>query len=670
MNNKIIRIICVLLSIALLLSAAGCQTNTAKKKVKGGNNTIELPGDTQYITNETYEPGDEIIDYEYNYIYEDENGNEVSAEDITYDENGNPVYADSNVNEMTISNNSTPILNQSFLGASGAVYHGSTLMNDAYGRNYTEEMAQIEFDRVKEAGIKYVRTYFWSGWFWDYATETWNFDLDPNSPNYNDYFADFIRWAKEMDKRGIKIILNTGWSTGAGIAGSTKNATRTSDPSNCNECAYLNGPYVEDDANGYPNVPANATGAAVLAESETTYNKFGELDWFIGSSEYNSISAISVSASGTTKAHTITANGVKVLRERGIRNASFFARAAEIMKANGVNNIYAMLVWTEPSYWTYGQENYEGPYAAEFCENWRGFYSELRRHTALNDIKVIGPNQGSVHYAGLVKYGRKYEKSKGVKLWDIYSSHFYVHLANELNDTVYETMVDKYADYDKFITNSTNDSSFTKLNYNGNEPFWLDEWGVSSQGSGGNRDSGWDGTNMAVGLITGMKYHFNNTCKWNIFDQLWLNSVRVSDQFQSGVHATGTTPTLFESSIPRAQYYSYFLVTRYISSDGGTTYPVTNNSGTGVYMNAVKRSDGYWTIVVAAMVLAEDTHIKINFGSSINQTLYRHTYAATNPKKSTAGHLADVDRVFKDVGNVLYDTVPAGGVCVYTGCKF
>ncbi|MBQ0111288.1 MAG: hypothetical protein KBS41_05135, partial [Oscillospiraceae bacterium] len=151
MNNKFIRIICMLLCIAILFTAAGCNnTTTTKKKkkvVSGENNVVEIPGDVNYITNEIVEPGDEIIDYEYNYLYEDEEGNLIDESELIIDEEGNAKYKDAERNDMYIHNSQTPILTN-FLGASGTVYHGSTLMNDAYGRNYTEEMAQLEFDRV------------------------------------------------------------------------------------------------------------------------------------------------------------------------------------------------------------------------------------------------------------------------------------------------------------------------------------------------------------------------------------------------------------------------------------------------------------------------------------------------------------------------------------------
>ncbi len=99
--------------------------------------------------------------------------------------------------------NDSPIVTN-YLGLSAAVYHGTTYMNDRYGRNYTEQQAQMEFDRLEDSGIKLVRTIFKSAWAANQTTFTgYNWD--------SEQMQAFYKWAGEMQKRGIDVALNCGW---------------------------------------------------------------------------------------------------------------------------------------------------------------------------------------------------------------------------------------------------------------------------------------------------------------------------------------------------------------------------------------------------------------------------------------------------------------------------
>ena len=60
-------------------------------------------------------------------------------------------------------NRTKPVQNN-FLGVS-AVYHGFAGMPDDAGRVYSEELCELEADRIKSLGVKVVRTYYkWWAW--------------------------------------------------------------------------------------------------------------------------------------------------------------------------------------------------------------------------------------------------------------------------------------------------------------------------------------------------------------------------------------------------------------------------------------------------------------------------------------------------------------------------
>ena len=90
-----------------------------------------------------------------------------------------------------------------FLGLN-ATYHCYTYINDEYGRNYTEEQAQLEFNRLQNMGVKIARTYYNHEYAYNSTTGEFDWESDDMKAVY--------KWMKEMQKRDISVALNTGWS--------------------------------------------------------------------------------------------------------------------------------------------------------------------------------------------------------------------------------------------------------------------------------------------------------------------------------------------------------------------------------------------------------------------------------------------------------------------------
>ena len=89
-----------------------------------------------------------------------------------------------------------------FLGL-GAVYHGFAGQPDDAGRVYSQEQMETEFSRVRDMRVKIVRTYY--NWYpWDKETGEWNWE--------NERCKAFYNWCSEMQKAGITIAINVGWT--------------------------------------------------------------------------------------------------------------------------------------------------------------------------------------------------------------------------------------------------------------------------------------------------------------------------------------------------------------------------------------------------------------------------------------------------------------------------
>ncbi len=584
MKTSVVKILSLILSLFMLVSVVGCNNQE----------------DTNTSSDDVIENSSEIISSEEDISSEEP----VSSEEEVNDDSSTDDYVDEHyVEYVSVKNSQTPIMTN-YRGVSSSVYHGSTYMNDAYGRNYTEEMAQMEFDRLTQAGIKYARTYFRSQWAWDADTKQWNWD----STRMNGFY----KWAKALQDRGVNIILTTGWHFDKPIIATTdqNGDVKYNYTSGINDAQYI-----------YGNEPG-------------VDNLYGELDGYDFSG--------------------MTDDEVRI-RKIGLRLGEWAKQAIKALRDRGINNVSHVLVFVEPTYATAAQP--EGPHADELLNCVTGFKQAFRRDGSTNNVLIMGPNQGSIkHGNGMLRYALERQPD----LYDVMTAHFYPRGTTDLDD-VYGDMCDN--------TFKSYTDTMAEFNMQDKKEFWCDEFYASSTQIALGSPNPWGGVNTCVGLVTAMKYKIQNTSLWQIFDQLWINQTNTAGEFSNGIHVVGSAPSLLVSSIPKPQYYAVSLLGRYLGNNNGTVYPVEVPWAHGIYMNAVKREDGNWTVVVINVNL-EPVSVQVSFDRAINSTLYRHVYDANEPKASTAAHLADPDRVFKNVQKTLYDTVPSGGVAVYTSCKF
>lgn len=616
----IISAIAIILCLVLILCLAFCGTPPTKKEPEKSSSDTEVgevveeaicPDCYYYfdLTQDMIDNGGGICPHcGYEFTMEEIYGDDWVDDFDDWSDDWSDDWGDLPEEDLTITtklyNSKKPIM-KNFRGASSTVYHGFAYMPDKYNRQYTEEMAQLEFDRLAAANMKYARTQFRSQWAWDATKKCYNWDTDRMKA--------FYKYCKEMDKRGINIILTTGWHFDTPILAKKQNGVIVGYNYiyGINECQYI-----------YGNEPG-------------VDNLYGELDGY----DFTGLDEDQIR-----------------IRKIGLRLGEWARQAIVEMRKRGINNISHVLVFVEPSSQGSKESGPEGPSAAELANCVTGYKMAFRKDNLTNDILIMGPNQGGGHTGKLNDYMLKYHHD----LYEVISGHNYPHAPDDTKTDAFAE--DAAATYSAFENKM---KKYDKLN----REYWNDEFQANSDNARNGSPSGWNGLNSTVSLIVGMNYNVQNTSWWQYYDQLWLDSTSTNSEFNAGIHVVGMHPSFFVSSIPKPQYYAAALTCKYINSEAATVYPVKYDIYSGVYMNALKDENGDWTIMVVNANYW-DQPIQVDLDKAINKTLYRSVYQAIDPRCSTAAHIPDPDRVFKNVKTVLHDTLPAGAVAMYSSRKY
>lgn len=94
-------------------------------------------------------------------------------------------------------------VNSSFMGF-GAIYYPWLYWYDGAGRNYTDEQRKIELDRLVESGTKWIRCIIYARPEWYNSTKNeWEYE--------GTYYDGLVKFFKEIDKRGVEVMLNFEW---------------------------------------------------------------------------------------------------------------------------------------------------------------------------------------------------------------------------------------------------------------------------------------------------------------------------------------------------------------------------------------------------------------------------------------------------------------------------
>jgi hypothetical protein len=145
-------------------------------------------------------------------------------------------------------------------------------------------------------------------------------------------------------------------------------------------------------------------------------------------------------------------------------------------------------------------------------------------------------------------------------------------------------------------------------------------------------DSGWLGSQTAAGMTSAMNAGVENVISWMQFNQLWVDSTLTSSDFIDGIHSVSAALSLLISAVPYHQYYAPTLMSKYFGGKNGRAYISAAPTGSGLYIDTVKLEDGTWSTMVV--------------------------YASQSSEK------------FQATLGTSFDTIPSGGIAIYSGLDF
>ncbi len=227
-RNRIIAIVAavlalVIIAVIILLTLSKCQgdENKPPKKViiVAGNGGKDETPDDNGGNDENPDP----------FISDDITLGLGYQGGITYD--AHELFDDGSESFIIEVKNDSDPLSKTFRGITSTVYHPSEyLSRDPHERKYTDEMLDLELTRLKNSGIKFVRTMFWSNWM---------YTGNPDQPwdTENQTMLEFYEWCKKVEEYDLQVIPMMMWSYSALFYGGSNYLV---------ECDYLI-PKVLDD---------------------------------------------------------------------------------------------------------------------------------------------------------------------------------------------------------------------------------------------------------------------------------------------------------------------------------------------------------------------------------------------------------------------------------------
>lgn len=626
-NNIILKLICLIICLAISLAAfGGCKKNKKDNTSSNSSSDTAAADDSSDDISDNEDDSDDSDDSDDT---EDEDDFEDEDWDDEEDLDDGEVIDDpesdkySEYTQLKVYN-AEPAIMTNYRGASGAVYHAySFVQDDKTGRNYSKDMLNEEVRRLKDCGIHYMRTRFETRWMWNSTKNNWDFDTKRMG-----YFYDYCRAMAGID---AQVILQVGYNNDIYLKGGISNAIKEAD--------YLGG--FDSDVNGESTKYADCVAKKYKLSGNAT-EVFHPVQGSVQLKDFRG------------NINTVT-QYYNRMEKTALRFGDAYAKLLKELKARGINNIGYLLYFTEPSpSYDYPDDWHQGPTANEYLFVSKTIKNVLEKNGVAGWVNHVGPNQYNPDRNGLLRWVVEREPD----LFNILTCHMYA----PGSDITSESYYDLYKEYYNEWYSALEDHNLTKTH-----EMWTDEHGTTVNYA---RDyNGWFGLQDALSGITGQQNNLSNIVYWQFADQLWTDQVFSNSEFEDGVHATGMSRCLLNSAIPKDGYYTYGLFTKYQGYKNGTVYRTNIEEGSGVYMSAVKQEDGTWTVNVVNLDIME-REIMIRFDKSINQTLYRHVQGADNVNATTKAHLASADKAYKNVKGAFVDTVEPSAITIYTGCKF
>ena len=489
-------------------------------------------------------------------------------------------------------------VNKSFMGF-GTVYYPWIYWNDDAGRNYTEEQRQIELNRLTESGTTWIRTmiYARSEWY-NKNTGVWSYS--------GEHYDGLLKFFKEMDKRGIEVLLNFEW-----------------------------GGAIQPDSSGNMTI-----------FNDSTLSKMGSMDDRI-------VMYGNFCTSFTQK-----------LREDGIscvKYITFFSEPANRVQLGGMYDTEefetVFLAKIVPQYAKLVKAVHDGFTAAgirkdyTFIGNNQSTYYYMNLYTwqqlkPLYDAVKDYIDEYSYHFY----FRTPSPKGATYSDFDFMSEAFVTDVEREMGISANNTWFDEF---NVLCTDTEGQFKNDVSTYGGiyalrNEPYAA--------------------TQLANGMLSFLNRGYKTAAVWTFINTLWPNSTLTTGEFNNGLMLDGLMPNLMDSQVPYNSYYTYSMISRYCTNVK-EVYSCNNDDANDLAASCVYDKDGNVTIFVVNSGLC-DVEYKTEFDKKLSKTvLYRHLYNPLTFESNTSAKPIGVDRVLINVTDGFADIIPAGGVAVYTTSK-
>ena len=611
-TQALLKILCLAVCIVLSVSSfAAC---------KPSNDVAESSSQTSSDSNN--EQVDDQQNNEEPPVSSEEN---LTPDEPTYEDLGDTDAYYQEPVQLSVYNSRAPI-NDNYLGMNATVYHAFNYIlrdtSDSRG-DYTDEMIEIELDRLQNMGFTNIRTMFQARWIWDGTEGTFDF----NSKRMNH----FIDYCLDLQERDMKVMLNNMWYFTACSNGNAGN---------------VNSPDYYLDGNGEDKYAETLNYTNCIATEHMIKSDVSPKDYGLQNTPY---------AGDQTMTDYYYRIGVSA-----IRYAEITSKIIQAAKARGVNNIDYIFHFTEPSYYYQTPNDPTGPVNEEylfFCRTFRNVFDKKNI-----DIKHVGPNQGHIIRGdGLLKYCAE----RDPELFDVWTSHFYPQAIDSTNDVFYDYSYEALSSYI---------DTMKATGLWGKVEFWQDEM-FAKLNNGGlyDKEIGSLTTQTIVSAICSQQMGVDNVLMWQAFDQAFPESLENSGEFKNGIHISGTCPSLYVSTTPYVAYYGMGLFARYNNSkNGGKAYATSSGDYEdypGVYVGATQLDDGNWTFTVVSVNVTK-TPFVINFDKALGKNLHRHVEDIEKRDPKTSARLADADATFVNVKDKLADTIEPFAIHIYTTCEY
>lgn len=607
--------------------------------------------------------------------------------------------------------NTLPV-QENFWG-NGAIYHGFASMVDDAGRNYNQELCDIEANRAADMKLKIVRS-FYGAYAFEPETNTWNWE--------NERMQGFYSWLKRMKDRNITVALNIGWWSGSdliGSGGSTYGALK-SDTFEASLIKYGN--WVSEsihqivEVHGFTNVKI----VVVFTEPQHNYDIWLKELKAAHNALVRDKRRHLVKLMGPNEAGGGFANMVKWAAENAYEYLDIYSahhyqltdNLPEKYKGTGIcspmakvpggrvvqtvklekntNYTMKMVAAIESADILHVSGNILfGAFDTSFGCVLAGGQPTSR--ISLNSVKILDPAEMSDEYK---EYSFSFNSADHD---EAYICFFYdikrqlvgaptfngigfpecqlyvdsMHLFKEgCNENIIKNPEFKngYEYWECESAGGSSDAYYDWYSWGKNgvkntpkdKPFVFDEYNTLFSRDNSRPEHGAQICNAAIAL---MNSGVTASLLWTVFDQQWPNDHHSNDDsFVDGDHRCGTMPTLTRSLVPYRSYYAFSLLSRFTGGEGSKVYEAIGGDNIQATMNTFE--DGNATIVIVNTKPSDDEFI-MKFEVPVNLKMYKYLF---NPKSVVCDENAKPieHSGFERITTSLKGEIPSYGVIVYT----